>query len=328
MQLCDKDLREVIRTGDLIILGIEENFPFIGNSQIQPASIDLRLGTRFVRFKNDIKELDTKNLKFQEENVQEIFVTKEEGIWLQPKEIIYAQVYELIEISNKFSARIKGKTRIARLGISIFATGDYINPGFSGAMPLQIINHNHFAIKLYPYMEICQLVVYRISNTPLVDYSTFTALKDGYQHEETVGLPRGLVEPSENKLIKRKIEKIIQDYEDRQEKELPELKNEKEKDKIINNYMNMNINIDTKIDNRCNINIVLEGLEKVDKYLSERKYEDYQELQLELENLKEALKEKKENESKRIIKNIGKALLDVAKSVGSTALIEWIRQNI
>jgi len=54
--------------------------------------------------------------------------------------------------------------------VSVHCSGDYINPGFRGALPLQLDNHNPFAVILYPYMSICQLALYQLSSEPLAPY--------------------------------------------------------------------------------------------------------------------------------------------------------------
>jgi hypothetical protein len=57
------------------------------------------------------------------------------------------------------------------LGLSVHVSGDFINPEFEGAMPLQIINHNNVPVVIYPYMTICQLILVKLTSLPVVPYS-------------------------------------------------------------------------------------------------------------------------------------------------------------
>ena len=68
MQLCDKDIFDALKYGELIFLGLNKDYPFVPEKQVQPASIDLRLGNRFVRFKTDINSFDIKNINMQFQN--------------------------------------------------------------------------------------------------------------------------------------------------------------------------------------------------------------------------------------------------------------------
>jgi deoxycytidine triphosphate deaminase len=62
VQLCDKDILRSIRDGNLLFVGANPDYPFM-KEQIQPASVDLRLGNRIIRFKEEIKSFDIKNIK-------------------------------------------------------------------------------------------------------------------------------------------------------------------------------------------------------------------------------------------------------------------------
>lgn len=191
MQLCDKDILKLLKNGDLEIKGTKE-YPFSIYQQVQPASVDLRLGSQFFRFKNDVKCIDIKDIE-STESIKKLMSEEDypEGtkIIINPHEIVYGQIHEQLAISDSFSARIVGRSRVARLGLSIHCTGSYINPGFCGAMPLQICNHNNFPIIIYPYITICQLVLYRITDIPLITYSKRATLQSNPYYNETKAGP-------------------------------------------------------------------------------------------------------------------------------------------
>lgn len=170
MQLCDKEIYKEMARGELLFVGPDPNFPFKKDLQVQPASVDLRLGSKIMRFKDNILVFDTKDIMGASSYYAEKHFNDDEPIEMGPHETIFGEIYEQICIPDHLSARVRGRNRIARLGVSVHCTGDYINPGFVGTMPLQIINHNNFSVILYPHIEICQMVLYHLSDVPLVSY--------------------------------------------------------------------------------------------------------------------------------------------------------------
>jgi hypothetical protein len=118
--------------------------------------------------------------------VEEFRVEEGQPVVLQPQTILFGQIYEQLKIPNDISGKIVGRSRFARLGISVHATGDFINPEFEGAMPLQIFNHNLIPIVIYPYMTVCQLILVKLTSLPLVPYPLRTS---NPYHRETNASP-------------------------------------------------------------------------------------------------------------------------------------------
>lgn len=218
MQLNDKDIHRAIANGDLLFVGVNPTYPFVKDKQVQPASVDLRLGNRIIRFKENIKSFDIKNIKEINEYLSIQYIDEGEMIEAKPNEILFAQVYEQISIPDYLSARVEGRSRVARLGISVHCTGDYINPGFAGAMPLQIINNNYFPIILYPYISICQMFLYKLTDEPLVPYMQRAVLPYNTYYNETNPsasiLSANLDEnaPDNNTILEEKIRKLVENY--------------------------------------------------------------------------------------------------------------------
>lgn len=68
------------------------------------------------------------------------------------------------------AGKIEGRSSFARLGLAIHCTGDFINPGWEGYMPLQLTNLGPYPLRLAPYFSICQLMLVRLSGTPERSY--------------------------------------------------------------------------------------------------------------------------------------------------------------
>ena len=171
MQLSDREIHACLDVGKLIIVGSRQELPFDPVKQVQPASIDLRLDSRIIIFNPNIESFDVRNLENVWDYMSARNLEKGEGIIIPPNGIVFCQIYEQLRIPNDASARVVGRSRVARLGISVHCTGEYINPGFEGAMPLQLVNHNSFKVTLYPYMSICQLVLFKLTSVPMISYA-------------------------------------------------------------------------------------------------------------------------------------------------------------
>lgn len=222
MRLSDKEIHKSIEEGELVIVGTISKYPFDRVKQVQPCSIDLRLDNKFFKFKEDIREFDIKNLDNVKDYISLFEVKDGEKITLQPHEILFGQIYEQLRIPSDCSGMIEGRSRFARLGLSVHATGGFINPEFEGAMPLQIINNNNIPITIYPFINICQLILVQLTSKPLIAYPKRS---NNPYHKEKIASPSiiykdpalGYIEddlPNINVEIERRlIKKYLRDME-------------------------------------------------------------------------------------------------------------------
>ncbi len=151
MILSDRDIRKLLKEGTLKIKPLR-------SSQIQPASIDLRLGENFLILKE--YQLDCIDVS---QPVSYFKLTKK-TITLPPKSFVLATTKEYIELPSNLTAFVEGRSSIGRLGLFIQNAG-WVDPGFKGKITLELFNANSIPIKLRAGMRICQLVVAR-TTTP------------------------------------------------------------------------------------------------------------------------------------------------------------------
>jgi dCTP deaminase len=84
-----------------------------------------------------------------------------------------------------YSARVEGKSSLARCGILIHFTAPTIHAGFEGTITLEIINLGPLTFLLYPGMSICQLIIEEVRGCPADAPSQFqgqntpTGIKSG-----------------------------------------------------------------------------------------------------------------------------------------------------
>ena len=149
MILNDRTIKEFLKEGKLIIEPLEEY-------QIQPSSVDLRLGNEFLIYPEEIDVLDVKNPEYTDK-MEKVIVDNNEGFIIKPKQFVLATTYEYVKLSDDITAFVEGRSSLGRLGLFIENAG-WVDAGFEGNITLEFYNANSRPIKIYPGMRICQLV--------------------------------------------------------------------------------------------------------------------------------------------------------------------------
>ena len=360
MQLCDRDIYQAIVNESIGFVGTNEKYPFLPEKQVQPASIDLRLGDIIVRFKDNITSFDIKNPIVPEEHLDVERYQDGQPIIIAPGEIVYGQIYEQMWIGDLYSARVEGRSRVARLGLSVHCSGSYINPGFCGAMPLQLINHNRFYVTIYPYIGICQLILFEISGEPLVKYSDRSRIYNPY-FDEAIASPSVLRPPSQEHLQKQSIaeyrmRQLVKEYYRGLEKDRPNRRKRRNEDKlvdriVVNNYQqgsfspmrdsytatqagtqgpnsgqNATIMMQSTTDAPIDYSALLHELDLIRNHIrtSESSSEESDILLGDVSRASKALKENRRGDALQILKSAGVKLRDIAISIGCSLIVKII----
>jgi dCTP deaminase len=125
-------------------------------AMVQPASVDVRLGSTFRVFHNhrapaiDLRDPPT-NL------TEQVDVEEGETFVIHPGEFVLGRTLEWVELPHEIVCRIEGKSSVGRLGLIVHATAGFVDPGFQGTLTLEITNLTRIPIKLYPGLPIAQL---------------------------------------------------------------------------------------------------------------------------------------------------------------------------
>lgn len=155
--LSDKDIFQFLKDKDLKISPLMVD-------QIQPASVDLRLGAKAKTLQSgsvNLRNFDKATLKWQE-------VDLEQGYALKPGGWIQAWTLEKIELPNNLNAKIFGKNSLVILGLDVQVA--FINPGFTGLMCLSIKNWSNASLTIGAGMGICQIEFATLEQTPTRGY--------------------------------------------------------------------------------------------------------------------------------------------------------------
>jgi dCTP deaminase len=125
-------------------------------SMVQPASVDLKLGTSFRVFHNH--RLPAIDLAQPPSGVTEhVQIGEDSSFVIHPGEFVLGTTVEWVELPDDIVARIEGKSSLGRLGLIVHATAGFVDPGFSGTLTLEITNLTRVPIVLWPGKPIAQL---------------------------------------------------------------------------------------------------------------------------------------------------------------------------
>jgi dCTP deaminase len=160
MILSDRELKARILAGDIVIEPLDDP-----ELQIQPASVDLRLGNSFMVYKlPHVACIDSRDPKSVSGYTENFVIPDGEGFILQPGEFALGSTLERIEVPSDLVARVEGRSSIGRIAIVVHATAGFIDPGFQGEITLELSNLGRCAVKLYPGMRISQVVFHTMTS--------------------------------------------------------------------------------------------------------------------------------------------------------------------
>ncbi len=148
MILSDGTIRRMLGDGTLRITPMEE-------SQIQPASVDIRLGSTF-----SVVE-DSPSGKITLENEIRYRTITSDTYVLLPNQFVLATTMEFFDLPNDITAFVEGRSSLGRMGLFIQNAG-WVDPGFRGEITLELYNANRCAIELKAGRRVGQLVFSRM----------------------------------------------------------------------------------------------------------------------------------------------------------------------
>lgn len=147
--LADHQIRSKIESGDIIVSPYD---PLM----VQPASLDMRLGSEFIHYKRSSEPIDP---EIPEEILRKFSA---ERLVIYPGEFILGTTMERVGIGSEIAARVEGKSTLGRLGLIIHSTAGFVDPGFKGNITLEMTNINVRPITLRYGMRICQMAFHRM----------------------------------------------------------------------------------------------------------------------------------------------------------------------
>lgn len=161
MMWSDGDIELALRGGDIRVTPEPER------DAIQPASLDLQLGSDYARlespYPNAVIDPSDGTLPKVEQFKQKEFV-------LFPGKFVLATTIERVELGPNVAARIEGKSSWGRLGLVVHSTAGFIDPGFCGQITLEMYNLGPSPIRLREGMYVCQLAFHPLVHPAVRPY--------------------------------------------------------------------------------------------------------------------------------------------------------------
>ncbi len=160
MILTNRDILEFIEKGKIEIEPLDK-------SQIGSASVDLRVSNEWWVFKKGVK-LSTST------DWREVMEFKRaESITLKPQEMCLGITVERIRLSEDISAFLQGRSRFARLGLSVHVTSAFVHPGVNNRQVLEIINNSPYEFEVKAFSRISQIIFFKNLSKTTKPYSKF-----------------------------------------------------------------------------------------------------------------------------------------------------------
>ena len=144
MILSDFTIKEMLASGHLRIEPIEP-------VQIQPASVDIRLGDTFSVIEDNAEGMIDLSSPISYKTI------RAQSYLLLPGQFVLATTMEYVALPDDLTAFVEGRRSLGRLGLFIQNAG-WVDPGFDGEITLELYNANRCAIRLEAGRRIGQLV--------------------------------------------------------------------------------------------------------------------------------------------------------------------------
>ena len=144
MILSDRSIQRLLAEGRLVVTPLEPE-------QIQPASVDIRLGRTF-----GVVDDSASGVITMEHTIH--YKTLEADTYLLlPGQFVLATTMEYVELPDDLTAFVEGRSSLGRMGLFIQNAG-WVDPGFHGEITLELFNANRCAIELKAGRRVGQLV--------------------------------------------------------------------------------------------------------------------------------------------------------------------------
>lgn len=161
-----------IDKGEIRIEPLEDRDP--GKKPFNTTSIDLRLGPQISIPKHAPVAFDLRSegiAQFLAANSTHFTISHNQPYCLPPHQFVLGRTKEKVAfpiVSNRqcYSARVEGRSSLARWCLLVHFTAPTIHSGFEGTLTLEMINLGPMDFLLHVDMHICQLIIEEVCGLP------------------------------------------------------------------------------------------------------------------------------------------------------------------
>lgn len=164
MLLSDRDILQRLSAGEIAIDPLDSP-----DLQIQPSSVDLRLGHEFYEFEVDAPTTIDPASDDTLDHATLIDCGSGDTYTIAPGQLVLGTTLETIRLPADVAGVLIGRSSLGRLGIVPYTGAGFVDPGFEGELTLMFTNHGPFNVVLHPgEMRIVQCYLAALSS-PAVD---------------------------------------------------------------------------------------------------------------------------------------------------------------
>ena len=156
MIISDRTIFSMLDDGRLTITPLDRE-------QVQPASVDVRLGNTF-----SVVEDTPTGIITMEHEIHYKTITSDTYV-LMPGQFVLATTMEYFNLPDNLTAFVEGRSSLGRMGLFIQNAG-WVDPGFEGEITLELFNANRCAIELKAGRRVGQMVFAEMDETALRPY--------------------------------------------------------------------------------------------------------------------------------------------------------------
>lgn len=164
MAFSDVDIKKLLKNGTIKISPLS-------NDQIGSASVDLTLSNEWYFFKPQYigKEVDLRKIDFK----KAMRLKHANKIKLKPGEMCLGKTIEKITIPANVIGKLEGRSRYARMGLSVHITSALVQPGSDNHQVLEIVNSAPFTVVLHRGMRVSQIIFHKLESKSSRPYKKF-----------------------------------------------------------------------------------------------------------------------------------------------------------
>ena len=149
--LSDVGIREEIECGEL------EVRPVNLSEQLQPCSLDIRVGDEVSRYQGSNVIIDSRSTD-AERHLESEPLFGGDSVLVEPDDFLLLNTEEWVSIPPYLEAELRGRSSYGRLGLEVHSTAGLADPGFNGRLVMEVSNNSQHSIRLYRGDRIAQLV--------------------------------------------------------------------------------------------------------------------------------------------------------------------------
>lgn len=156
----DSEILALLKSSELII------HPLLDPDQVHGGRVDLRLGNvvYFIeRFEKEYYNPMDYVGKTAPRYVRERIIPFDKTFVLHPNDYALAQLFECVRFPKNCIGRLDGRSSLGRLGVVVHSTAGAVDPGYSGPLVMELMNHGMLPVVLSPLMRVATLMLLPLS---------------------------------------------------------------------------------------------------------------------------------------------------------------------